>query len=53
MTGVEEAHDITTTASPQRLSRAWHAVLATVVTAAFVGQLYLLAHGQTDLSPHG
>ena len=53
MTGVEEAHDITTTASPQRLSRGWHAVLAIVVTASFVGQLYLLAHGETDLSASG
>src|ERR1700743_226361 len=53
MTGVEEAPDITTTASPQRLSRGWHAVLAIVVTASFVGQLYLLAHGETDLSASG
>src|ERR1700733_4400611 len=50
MTGVEEAHEVTATASRQRFSRGWHAVLAIVVTASFVGQLYLLAHGQTDLS---
>src|ERR1700727_569214 len=53
MTGVEDARDITTTAGPQRLSRGWHAVLAIVVTASFVGQLYLLAHGETDLSASG
>ena len=46
MTGVEEAHEVTTTASLQRFSRGWHAVLAIVVTASFVGQLYLLAHGK-------
>jgi len=38
-------------ASPGRLSRGWHAVLAVVVTAAFAGQLYLLAHGVTELDP--
>jgi hypothetical protein len=53
MTGVEQAHEVTTTATPQRLSRGWHAVLAIVVTASFAGQLYLLAHGETDLSPTG
>src|ERR1700743_1028566 len=53
MTGVEEAHDITTTTSPQRLSRGWHAGLATVGTAAFGGQPHLLAHGKTDLSATG
>ena len=53
MTGVEQAHEVTTTGTPQRLSRGWHATLAIVVTASFAGQLYLLSHGETDLSPTG
>jgi hypothetical protein len=53
MTGVEQAHEVTTKTSPQRFSRGWHAVLAIVVTASFTGQLYLLAHGETDLSASG
>jgi hypothetical protein len=51
MTGVEQVRDMAAVASPGRLSRGWHAVLAVVVTAAFAGQLYLLAHGVTELDP--
>jgi hypothetical protein len=51
MTGVEQVRDMAAVASPGRLSRGWHAVLAAVVTAAFAGQLYLLAHGVTELDP--
>ncbi|MGH3298139.1 MAG: hypothetical protein ACRDP7_40755 [Trebonia sp.] len=47
MTGVEQVKPV---ATPRRLSRAWHATLAIVITDAFVGQFYLVAHGQTDLS---
>jgi hypothetical protein len=53
MTGVEQAHEVTTTPTRQPLTRAWHATLAIVVTASFAGQLYLLSHGETDLSPTG
>jgi hypothetical protein len=51
MTGVEQVRDMAAVASPGRLSRGWHAVLAVVVTAAFAGQLYLLARGVTELDP--
>ena len=43
MTGVEQARHVEAVASRPTLSRAWHATLAIVVTAAFVGQFTLLA----------